>query len=1004
MTVAKLTNDGTLQINGELDTRSPLIPTSLNSHFPLDGTAKGKSNNNLLDYSTWVPSTVGTQPGFTANGDGNAIIESDGPFGEDQAIWRALGNDTTSDADGGWNGNNIPIDSTKLYRFSVWIRRPINGNGTFYLGTHGYIGADGSGGNNNITKQTTTTFSSNTNPYFDTRSANSALFGDWALVVGFVHPHDDTTYTDHIDSGWYKPFKTGKVASLSYGDFRWQSTTTHTNHRSYLYYSTIPATEQQWAYPRVDLCDGTEPTIEDLVNGEGNVINTELTSSKVVKNSEYLSLNTDTTNLIPNFPVITSGYNITRTVSKVENPWRYKNKVEMWKVDATSLAYNGWKFDIINGLEYTATALIFDPENVLDSYTLHDNTTNFANISSYSFDVGGGWKKIVSIGTATATKNTSHGFIIYLSSVIDAHLWISDPQIEQKNFPTEYIDGYAPAGYINFNSNIVTPDKGSFYFEAFISPSFYSDTTYTDMLDFKAPTAGNRFIIFRKDAGSILPNRMFLRTGSVFTTASVDQLINQNKWNSFMFTWDINSGYSMYVNGNVVKTENTYLLNDRDYELYNFKAGWNVKNISVYNERLNDNDALKLAKGTHIITKNGLLTKGINTVHSSQGTHFPFDFNTADIYNETEATTNLNTLFDDGSVFISSGSTNYTSDINISGISGITLTNIGVEKGWTKYAISGTWNNGTYPYSITISSVSFTGGSAYSASLDIKTNVEHKFNNIGNGLFYVNEPKDIEGVGRFTEHLGIKTISYSNFVYTATTSQSGYINSNPIADGTVFDATTDFIWVRNVQVQSGVAVSPSFEGTLNSTDLFLPYNIIDCKNDFTISGWMKPSVFADIVTQYRPFLVRNIPNGNVNNRRILIMQNSTTSTTLGVWLSSGGNAQTVLTLDGSEILKDEWNFFCLRRIGANIHLSLGNSNGFLSTSAALAYQLDIDETGQVWQVGEYNNQESDAYHRDYSFIQKGLNDTEVEAMFSTKMKADINSLKILNSIETGKEL
>ena len=38
-------------------------------------------------------------------------------------------------------------------------------------------------------------------------------------------------------------------------------------HRTYLYYTSSTEPRQYWCYPRVDVVDGTEPSLEDLLSG-----------------------------------------------------------------------------------------------------------------------------------------------------------------------------------------------------------------------------------------------------------------------------------------------------------------------------------------------------------------------------------------------------------------------------------------------------------------------------------------------------------------------------------------------------------------------------------------------------------------------------------------------------------------------------------------------------------------------------------------------------------------
>lgn len=208
----------------------------------------------IADYSVWKDdSSIGSVSGFTGNGSSakNSRVTDEGPFGEQAVLWQANNTDASSTADGGWNSPTFPIDNTKLYRYSVWLRRKVVGNGSGYWGCGGYGSVNGvinlAGGG------------PNTNPYFWSGGVSS----EWRLYVGFVHPH---THDEgiHSDNGIYNQEGT-RLANIS--DFKWLPETVSSVHRSYLYYSTDTTTIQQFAYPRVDVCDGTEPSLSALLGG-----------------------------------------------------------------------------------------------------------------------------------------------------------------------------------------------------------------------------------------------------------------------------------------------------------------------------------------------------------------------------------------------------------------------------------------------------------------------------------------------------------------------------------------------------------------------------------------------------------------------------------------------------------------------------------------------------------------------------------------------------------------
>jgi hypothetical protein len=214
----------------------------------------------LLDYTIWQDGQTGSVGVFSQNGstaENHRVLGPD-PWGKETVLWEARP-DATSGADGGWNQTTIAVDNTKMYRFSTWVRRTVIGNGSFYLGCNGY------GSTNGVIR--VSTGANDTNPYFWVGALSNT---DWILVVAHVWPHTYAGTTFHPDSGRYT------LAGVKFGnvgyDFKWRPETTTGRHRSYLYYSTDTDTRQQWVYPRLDLCDGTEPSLSELLSGHDSRI------------------------------------------------------------------------------------------------------------------------------------------------------------------------------------------------------------------------------------------------------------------------------------------------------------------------------------------------------------------------------------------------------------------------------------------------------------------------------------------------------------------------------------------------------------------------------------------------------------------------------------------------------------------------------------------------------------------------------------------------------------
>lgn len=223
---------------------------------------KGRTDtsNKIFSWDQWTVG-AGSVGNYGQNGDGNSRLVDTNPFGIRDIVWDVSDQDAASDADGGWSTSNFTVDPTQMYRFSVWVRRNTIGNGSFYLGCHG----KNSGGTTEGVLNRSTG-ASTTNPYFRAGAWWGSV-GAWYLVVGHVWPAASGTGSAYTDTGIYDTGGTKVAASF---DYVWKSTNVLSVHRSYLFYSTDITTNQQWYQPRVDLCDGNEPSIEDLLNDCGN--------------------------------------------------------------------------------------------------------------------------------------------------------------------------------------------------------------------------------------------------------------------------------------------------------------------------------------------------------------------------------------------------------------------------------------------------------------------------------------------------------------------------------------------------------------------------------------------------------------------------------------------------------------------------------------------------------------------------------------------------------------
>lgn len=224
-----------------------------------------QTSNILVDPNTWTTGT-GSFNTYGSNGSESEqlrVVVTDDPWGSQSVIWRTVP-DAVSGADGGWNSSSFSIDRSVMYRYSVWVRRHTAGTGgTFYFGMNP---APVRNDNNAV----------QTNPYFSYPSQASLTLNQWYLVVAHVFP-ESYRGGRHPDSGWYQNGQ--KIADPSSGnvgtqDVRWNAGTTSALHRTYHYYTTNTASGLEFAFPRIDKCDGSEPRIRDMITrGESQWVN-----------------------------------------------------------------------------------------------------------------------------------------------------------------------------------------------------------------------------------------------------------------------------------------------------------------------------------------------------------------------------------------------------------------------------------------------------------------------------------------------------------------------------------------------------------------------------------------------------------------------------------------------------------------------------------------------------------------------------------------------------------
>jgi hypothetical protein len=240
----------------------PKNPVKENLIFALDAADKKNSFlpfSTFLNMSSWALGSGGTGP-YSQNGntDENERVNGTDPWGNAAIVWESRPNGS-GQADGGWNTGFYTVDETKTYRWSVWVKRTSTSTGgTSYMGLYG---------NPNAVVRLQNGAQQG-NPYWECNGTSAYTKDVWYLLVGHCFPSNYTgTLTTHPDTGRYTV--NGRNGDLNYcnigGDVKWYPGTTGGYHRVYHYYCADNTTRLQWYDPRLEVCDGTEPTINDLL-------------------------------------------------------------------------------------------------------------------------------------------------------------------------------------------------------------------------------------------------------------------------------------------------------------------------------------------------------------------------------------------------------------------------------------------------------------------------------------------------------------------------------------------------------------------------------------------------------------------------------------------------------------------------------------------------------------------------------------------------------------------
>ncbi len=216
------------------------------------------AQQNLLDTSTWTLGN-GSVSGFNKYGSDSENIRELGtdPYGDQSILWKGLPDGSTNTAEGGWSTPNIPIDHTKTYRFTVWVKKSNSFDGAVIFKSYMYD-------TNSAHSGSTLNGTISSNPIFE--SDDLPELNKWYLYVGFIHA---SNYTETVSiGGVYDPLTGTNV--LASTDYKFTTSAVSISQNTSLYGSGNAMDSVYFFAPTIYEVNGQESTIAELLNPNGN--------------------------------------------------------------------------------------------------------------------------------------------------------------------------------------------------------------------------------------------------------------------------------------------------------------------------------------------------------------------------------------------------------------------------------------------------------------------------------------------------------------------------------------------------------------------------------------------------------------------------------------------------------------------------------------------------------------------------------------------------------------
>lgn len=633
-TLAKLYRSGEYRIKGEINERLPSVTSGLVAHFPFDG--KGGT----------IDVINGTSPLHNTAGGVN-ILDCLSKTWKNPTNWSGgtISWDYTEDAlkvesDALITFNVfIPIDTSKHWYIEATMKQGSSASGGMYLGTISYDA------NYNVLPGHPGTYD-----YFG--NVGSAITTTWV------------TYNNNVIGGANGNGRTGEDAN--------------TNN----YAAWHPGTKFAKILIITNYNGRPGPTwIKDLKFYYKDNDNSNCTITH-----DSIAIEEGTTNIISDIYSCFDAWG-----GMVGTSTSYKNEYNRTGIYFKSSSSGGARWyntgsqkDVSPSTTYSISAKIKYSGGIPSQnlFYLRQYRSDGSQISEYGLytnskeiNLQDGWKYAYSTFTTApdCVKIKIEGY----EYVGNMNIWIEDLQVEQKAYFTSYTSSTRSPGVISLPAHLVNVNRGAFAIDFFYNGEKYSDTGNKWMMitHSSSNNGENDKINMCIVNGTLLT--IFSNTSTTsYTTGFSVSSIKFNEWNTYVVSWDktngkvkecLNGTIKEYTGLSVFPTVNPSYFHLGGWCGASLQANMKLRNFSIYNKYLSDQEIKKLCNKTYSITKQGeIMSK--NTIEKpnaipNDAYYFPLNCDTYDYIKAYNASESTNLEFENGAVWVGSELTNLVTNI-----------------------------------------------------------------------------------------------------------------------------------------------------------------------------------------------------------------------------------------------------------------------------------------------------------------------------------------------------